>query len=285
MNRISDEQQRRNQLARSCWQLFASHRHRVTELLTEPAPAAEATLYVLGAGNSNDLDLVRLAQAFREIHLVDLDSQALAQGVAAQFPAGQPRVLQHGGVDVTGMADLLSRWIDCPPTEVDVNQALASVPDRVVLPPNGRSHVVASVCLLSQLFDAVKQSLGDQHPQYLHLVQALRQQHLRQLVRLCQPGGRLLLVTDFVSSDTCPDLTAVAEGELPGFASRQIAASNFFTGLNPFVLRSLLDSDAWLASRLTAPRLTSPWLWQHPARTYAVCALQAVKSAIEEELA
>jgi hypothetical protein len=37
----------------------------------------------LGAGNGNDIDLARLLDRFEQVHLVDLDSEAVIHGVAA----------------------------------------------------------------------------------------------------------------------------------------------------------------------------------------------------------
>ena len=64
------------------WQRYHEHRTQVMALaLAETAPAAEAAaggdIAILGAGNGTDLDLPRLADTFREIHLVDLDGEAL----------------------------------------------------------------------------------------------------------------------------------------------------------------------------------------------------------------
>ena len=141
----------------------------------------------------------------------------------------------------------------------------------------GPFDVVASVCLLSQLLDAVKLALGEAHSHFLPLVQAVRGQHLRQAVQLCRPGGRLAIVTDFVSSDTCRELATVAESGLPALAEQLLRAQNFFTGLNPFLLRQLFASDPWLSSRVAQPQLSKPWRWHFPTRVYAVCAVTAIR--------
>jgi len=141
----------------------------------------------------------------------------------------------------------------------------------------GPFDVVASVCLLSQLLEAVKLALGETHSHYLPLVQAVRGRHLRQAVQLCRPGGRLVIVTDFVSSDTCRELATVAEAQLPALAEQLVLAQNFFTGLNPFLLRQLFASDPWLAPRVAQPQLSKPWRWHFPTRVYAVCALTATR--------
>ena len=102
-------------------------------------------------------------------------------------------------------------------------------------------------------------------------------QHLRMLVDLLRPGGRLLLVTDFVSSDTCAELAEATDEQLPELARRLINARNFFTGLNPVLLHSLLSNDVRLSSDLEHVHLARPWLWSFPARVYAVAAIGAVR--------
>ena len=287
MNRIQDEQRRRNRMARGCWELYAGHRQRVTELLLGrrfvDASAlggglSAPRLCVLGAGNCNDLDLPQLSTGFREVHLVDLDGEALSAGVAAQELAADARLRLHAGIDVTGLSSCLSDWTcDRPPCAAAADAVLAAAAAEADLPLDGPFDVVASVCLLSQLLEAVKLALGETHSHYLPLVQAVRGRHLRQAVQLCRPGGRLVIVTDFVSSDTCRELATVAEAQLPALAEQLVLAQNFFTGLNPFLLRQLFASDPWLAPRVAQPQLSKPWRWHFPTRVYAVCALTATR--------
>lgn len=287
MDRIQDEQRRRNRMARGCWELYAPHRQRVTELLlgrrfTDAAAQGDGLsashLGILGAGNCNDLDLPQLLTGFREVHLVDLDGEALSAGVAAQHLTADARLRLHPGVDVTGLSNRLSDWT-CgrPPRAADVDAVLAAAAGEADLPLGGPFDAVASVCLLSQLLEAVKLALGETHSGYLPLVQAVRGQHLRQAIQLCRPGGRLVIVTDFVSSDTCRDLATVTEAQLPALAEQLVLAQNFFTGLNPFLLRQLFASDPWLAPRVAQPQLSKPWRWHFPARIYAVCAITATR--------
>jgi SAM-dependent methyltransferase len=300
MDRIQDEQRRRNRMARGCWDLYAAHRQRVTELLlgrrltdtsatrglTPPGLAGRMStlgdeppaprLCVLGAGNCNDLDLPQLLTAFSEVYLVDLDGEALFAGVAAQNLTADARLRLHAGIDVTGLNNRLSDWTCAqPPSAADADVLLAAAAADADLPLGGPFDIVASVCLLSQLLEAVQLALGETHSHYLPLVQAVRGRHLRQAVQLCRPGGRLVIVTDFVSSDTCRDLVTVAEAQLPALAEQLVIAQNFFTGLNPFLLRRLFLSDPWLAARVAQPQLSKPWRWHFPTRVYAVCALTA----------
>lgn len=280
MNRILDEQQRRNRRSQDAWQAYAGHRQRVTRLLLEAACGPQPALCVLGAGNCNDLDLAQLTTSFREIHLCDIDSEALASGVAAQGLAASDRLHVRGGVELSGIAPWLADWSpEQPPDASTVAQCAARAATATPLILEQRVAVAASVCLLSQLIEAVTRTLRETHPACLPLLTAVRRRHLELLLELTQPGGAVVLVTDFVSAATFPGLPAVDERQLPQLTAQLIQQRNFFTGLNPFVLHQLFKTDPALAGLVSDVRLCPPWLWHFPARTYAVCALVARKRA------
>jgi hypothetical protein len=73
-------------------------------------------------------------------------------------------------------------------------------------------------------------------------------------------------------------LAHVADDDLPEFLTRLIAARNFFTGANPFVLTQFYRSDPEISGLLAAVRLSRPWLWDFGPRVYAVCAISATRS-------
>ncbi len=280
MNRIQDEQRRRNEISRGCWQLYASHRRRVTDLLLADRPTHFQRLCVLGAGNCNDLDLRRLAAAFGEIHLVDLDPAAIGQGIAQQGPFDDGRLTLHGGVDVTNLVDWLSQWTpETPPDAAAVNEVIAGLAGHAQFVLDSPAHVAASVCLLSQVIDSIALAIGSDHPQFMPLVTAVRAAHLRTIAGLLRPGGRFVLITDFNSSASCPELATIADEQLPQFAAGLINQRNFFTGLNPFVLQALFQKDPWLRDHMDQVRLSKPWRWTFPTRTYVVCAICGVRRA------
>jgi hypothetical protein len=280
VNRILDEQQRRNRRSQNAWQAYAGHRERVTRLLVEAACGPQPALCVLGAGNCNDLDLVQLAARFPEIHLCDSDSEALAYGIAAQGLAASDRLHVHGGVELSGVAPLLADWSpEHPPDEPTVVQCALQASAATPLTLESRVAVATSVCLLSQLLEAVTSTLRERHPAYLRLLTAVRRRHLELLLELTQPGGAVVLVTDFVSAATFPGLPAVDERQLPQLTAQLIQQRNFFSGLNPFVLHRLFRTDPALAGQVSDVRLCRPWLWHFPARTYAVTAIIARKIA------
>ncbi len=275
MRRINELQAARNAEVRDAWDRFVPHRRRVTQLLVKAVQTAESKLCVLGAGNCNDLDLERLTGSFMHVDLVDIDGAALEEGLARQNISAD-RVTLHGGVDVTGVAGVLSDWV--PDVPVPDEQVLACISDvqEAALPLKERTYsVAASVCLLSQLIEFTTLTLGASHDRFLDLLKCLRHEHLRQLTELAKPGGTVVLVTDVVSSITVPELATVSESELPMVVGRAIADRNFFTGVNPLVLKQLLETDEDLAAKLTDIRLSHPWVWDLGPRLYAVCALTA----------
>ena len=68
------------------WRLYRSHREAVADLISRTPQPGSASLCILGAGNCNDLDLVRFTSRFAQVHLVDLDRQAMDKGVQRQSP-------------------------------------------------------------------------------------------------------------------------------------------------------------------------------------------------------
>jgi len=280
MNPVQDEQRRRNRACRECWQLYRPHREKVMGLLLRGAAGQNQRLCLLGAGNCNDLDLSRLTDRFQEVNLVDIDGEALAAGVAAQQVSNQDRIRMHADVDVTGIAEWLARWgPDALPDGEQISQCIERALHARSVAISTPQDVAASVCLLSQLIDSVANALGEDHPSFLEIVTAVRIRHLRLLAEMVRPGGRVLLVADFVSAVTCPTLSSVAESQLADFAGQLIRERNFFTGSNPFVLRSLFTSDPWLAANVENVQLSQPWLWHFPSRVYAVCAVEATRKS------
>jgi hypothetical protein len=274
MDRLTSEHCRRNQFSRNCWELYAPHRGQVTQLLLQNCAGPRDRLCVLGAGNCNDLELAQLVAAYGEIHRVDLDGQAIDDGVASQQVEQSAKVFRHGGIDVTGISHRLARWSsENPPSQQDIDDCLQQVSRPAVHLP-APFDVVASVCLLTQLIDSVNLTLGERHGRFLDVVVALRQQHLLQIVQSLAAGGRALLITDVVSSQTYPQLEQTSSADLIPLIVELVRRRNFFTGVNPFVLLSILKTDPVIAPLLSRVELLPPWLWHFPTRVYAVCAFQ-----------
>lgn len=274
MNRLTAEQCRRNLARDDQWELSSCHRRNVTDRITALAAGRGGRLCVLGAGNSNDLDLPELVGAYKNVHLVDIDGDALARGAARQL-ATPETVCLHGGIDLTGVWHSLAAL---PEESVGSGVGLddlivrAANPDLTGLP--GPFDAVVSVGLISQLIEGVVMAAAETIPRYMELLLSVRSGHLRLLARLTAPGGLGLLITDFVSSATVPELPNTADADLGQLAERLAAAGNFFHGLNPLFLPTLFQQDPLLASLIAATTHRGYWLWHQRNRTYAVLAIE-----------
>jgi hypothetical protein len=80
-------------------------------------------------------------------------------------------------------------------------------------------------------------ALPTEHPRCVELVMAVRNRHLEIILELLNPRGVGVLVTDFVATETAPELAQLDELLLPRAAAKWIEERNFFTGANPFAIR------------------------------------------------
>jgi hypothetical protein len=254
------------------WSGFSEHRQRVSGLLAN----GSGRLCVLGAGNGNDLDLTALLEAYREVHLVDLDAGALARCADRQGVTDRPGLVRHGNIDLTGMLEAMKRWSPGGTiAEADL-EALVDWPvRRVGLALPGPFDLVASTCLLSQLIANAYHSIGEAHPQFARVVRAIRLGHLRLLAQLVRPVGRVVLITDVASSDWVPGLGELPESALAGLIPKLAVEHGLIHGVNPAEILALFPRDPVLSSRLGGVQWVSPWRWRLHSRTYLVCAIEA----------
>ncbi len=282
MTSLAEIQQSRNRESADAWTLYEPHRDRVTSLLLNALPSSATNkdsaprICLLGAGNCNDVDLQQLVDRCQEVALVDLDADALQQAVERQQLPGHSAIRLQSGIDLTGIFDHLAP--DFATSEHGQTEQVAELTRLVEsFSPSGLAtgfDVVASVCLLSQLIDAVARRFPD--PQVsLPLLQAVRRRHLRLLLEHCRPGGTAILFSEVVSSDTCPELATTSDAALPGLLANLMAAQNFFTGLNPGIILQELQSDASIKPLVAGVKPVAPWKWPFLYRTYAVTAFVA----------
>ena len=271
-NPLTQLQKQRNSGNATAWGIAASHRNRVTELILDRRVEAAPTLCVLGAGNCNDLDLQRLTSQFQRIDLVDIDQSALERGIAAQ------QLTEKDGIDLNGSCDLTGVWADLARLrdsrdEQAIDRLIAQSAAWPGLTDLGSFGTVVSTCVLSQLIEGVINTLGESHPRCLEVIEAVRQRHLRLLHELTAPGGNAILFTDFVSSDTAPNLPSLSGEVLSRTLLQMIKQHNFFTGLNPARLQMLLHEGETIAGKIDSIFCETPWLWNFGARHYAVTAI------------
>ena len=134
------------------------------------------------------------------------------------------------------------------------------------------------MCTITQLIESLAQAIGPDADALPELAVDLRHQHLSLMLQMLTPGGRAVLITDFVSSDSCPELNEVSEALLPHAAQQWINQQNFFTGSNPFAIkRQLLETDA-LPVQPENVEIIRPWKWDFGSRIYAVSAIRFRKA-------
>ena len=252
------------------WRLYRSHREAAADLISRKPQPGSASLCILGAGNCNDLDLARFTSRFAQVHLVDLDRQAMDKGVQRQAPPAPGRIRLHGGIDLTGILKTLATWERHRPRRESIAHCIREARAFAGPPVPDRFEVAASMCLLSQIIDSVVSMTGPGAVP-LELVRALRQRHLRLLAELLLPGGIGILVTDFALERGGARQPQPASP--PG--SARASPGGAFLGTSPEELCALTSNDPILRTQLCQARVSPSWLWrQNPHRTLRVCAIQ-----------
>jgi len=261
------------------WALFTAHRARFSAELCASAPNNAARLCVLGAGKCNDLDLDRLAEAFSQIHLVDLDPTALAHGVTRQSPTVRAKLQPHAPVDLSPLSGKrVSKWQRKPPTRAELEAAESATLSAVVSRLPGPFDVVASACVLTQMSFALRKTLGEGHAMLGAIRASIMLTHLRELVTLTRAGGTCLFTSDLISSSTYP-LDRLPPGRsLTDVMNEIVASGTSYFAAHPKLIREMLRHDAQLAERAGEPEQLEPWLWSGPLeRTYLVYGLRFIR--------
>jgi hypothetical protein len=262
---ISADQARQNRTTRNQWQLYASHRRHLERLIVPDSPR-QGRICVLGAGNCNDLDLKWLCDVYREVHLVDLDPAALDCAVDRQSVAGRPAIHRHAPFDLTGIADIASRWTKTtPPTPQQLDTAIQKIA-KPTQSPWGRFETVLSPCVLTQLINPIRDALRDHGLPPSHHVRsairkALRQRHLRMLAACTTPSGKAVLAVDLICSKQHGDLARIPEDRLDSFMRTSVRNGVHYRGLDPAALTAAWRFDPMQARALAEPRFSAPWLW------------------------
>lgn len=252
------------------WELYAAHREEFTKAVLSLAPEHPGRLCVLGAGKCNDLDLARVAEAFREVHLVDLLPASLASAVSREAPGVRARLKPHAPVDLAVMSSKrASKWQRQPPSPGELETAASQAKQAVLGRLPGPFDVVVSACVLTQLGFALTQGLGETHATLAALRLATLRTHLQTLLELTAPEGKALFVSDLASSTHYPLDTVPADANLRDVLQDVLAKRAFYHVAHPQLIRDELSSEAPERAVSELP----PWLWTGPqARTYLVYA-------------
>lgn len=256
-------------------QTYGQHRQKTMELISMAADEfrsiADRTISILGAGNCMDLDLRQLKTLFPSVNLLDLDREAVESGVQAI------EGLSSNQLKIVAPIDLASPLATTKQSDLSEAAAITQFCQALTAPlavmPVEAADVVVSTCVLSQMLSAITHLVTDKHPQFLPLIQAVRRGHLIRMLQLLKAGGRGILISDLVSSETTPELTSINEANLPKLLAHSLATGNFFSGLHPGVMMQDLGAAPGIASLVESPVMTAPWRWQMGPRTYAVYAI------------
>jgi hypothetical protein len=276
---INSEHARRNATTWGRWDAMASHRARVMRLIEEARGDIGKTMCVMGPGNGNDIELNRLAGDFEKVALVDLDEPALARAVSRLDGNLAGRVQRFCPIDLSGILPVLESWVrHRNPSDREIS-ALIKTATAAPRPEVGSFDVVASTCMLTQLIDSVYMALPMEHPRCVELVMAVRNRHLEIILELLNPGGVGVLVTDFVATETAPELAQLDELLLPRAALKWIEERNFFTGANPFAIRDYYNRSRGPGLSAENAQVKGPWRWDIGAKQLAVCAVTFQRSA------
>jgi len=280
----SEQQFKHNANTRSQWEYFGSHRQHTTSNICEArthlsASQNEPTLAVLGAGNGNDLELDTIAKSFSKIHLFDFDPAALEYLKSQQLtdPTVSDAVVIEPRVDLSGVFTDL----DNLPTDVTdsfVLQLAEKMRNVATVLPDRQFDVVVSTSLTSQLLGSIVDSFGDDSRFKNYMLIAIRDGHLKLMEKLIRPGGVGLLILDFVSSDTLPELKiADTDESMLATGRKAIDERNFFTGTNPWAIKDAIAK--LIVEDPTRPwNIARPWRWRiGENRYYAVTSIRFPK--------
>jgi hypothetical protein len=272
---LVDEQVAANASGSENRQSFEGHRRKVTALLLERALSRDARLCLLGAGNANDVDLEALLGSYAEVHLVDLDPEALTRAKASVPTALAPRLVGHAPVDVSGALDKLEDWRAFRVTPEELMGHADSTARALLQATGGPFEVVASTCLLTQIQRAPVAILGDSHRLFEAVRHTMTVTHLRVLHALTRPGGTGVLITD-VSADAIAPLPE--EDEKANFVplvSRLAKQGAIFQVAQPELIRAIAKDDPVLSKGSQASRVLDAWIWQNgPTNRFLVYALE-----------
>jgi len=262
-----------NRQAADAWDRWTVHRRHVTDLLH--GAAGDGHLCVLGAGHLHDLDLARLRARYAGVTLVDLDAPTVRAALERRGAEGANLVVV-APIDLTGVIDELPRAA-ADRARVD---ALLDTLARHRCDVLGQPFAVtASLGVLTQLLQTVI-DVGLDPDDTTRVALAVRDKHLRDLVRLTKAGGTCVLVTDVVSTASAPWLLGVPTEDLEEHMARLVAEHNFFTGTNPYRIAALLEEEAFFRDSVTMVRLVGPWLWAVTSdRMHLTCAVVARRRA------
>ena len=264
--RAVDEVRHVNRQRTDAWTPYTGYRVHLMRLLEAIPRQRSDGLCVLGAGNCDDLDLPLLVHAFGDVHLVDLDGDALARGMARVPEPVRRRIVAHGGVDLSGGLRHIDDWGERHPGAAGFRASALETAGTIGTEMGRTFDVVLSTGLLSQLARPFRRTLAMTPADWKEFTGALALGHLATMLRLMRGGAAGVLACDVASSAGSPllaELAAAAGTDEAAFASSveaQVHAGTLTLSPDPRAWIRLLENPP-LAAEVERPRLTAPWLW------------------------
>src|SRR5450432_1744681 len=201
--RVRQAQREMNRRAPDAWDWYTPHRRRVMDEL----PKVTGDLCVFGAGNCADIDLEYLAKRFSEVHLVDLDGEAIERSRDRQSQTVRDRIVLHPDLDLSGFLDRLDAGPENFPQGAELGQSVL-LAARGLIQSLGRTFdVTLSTCVLSQLALSYQEAWVVSEATSSSVVAATTALHLATLVGSTHSGGGGFMAFDVLSSDDLPALS------------------------------------------------------------------------------
>ena len=257
------------------WDLSKNHREILTSMIMASVNRNQGDVCLMGAGPCNDIELNPLIEHFNRVVLVDLDVASVERGMSRQGVLPDERQVQILGVDLAGVKDQLDVYAMYPTPELmeQLNQIAKHHTPNL---ETGKFSVVASVCMLSQLMFKVYQCLPERNEDFGRLMFNIRKRHIELMLDCLCPGGVGLLITDFISSESLPEI--LTTHHLKQVVQKGIAEKNFFYGMNPQTIHQTFREDS-VSEQLESLEVTSPWRWPTTKRVYACLAFKFQKKS------
>ncbi len=241
---------------------YSAHRTHLTSAIIDCAPKNATSLCLLGAGNCNDVSLPRLLELFQQIHLVDIDEEALGRARKGLSKLEKTRVIAHDSVDLSGLFKNFSDKIPSAPAAPEELAHEISV--NVLGSQLGRHEVVVSCCLMSQLDRTLIDVLEGRkraNPALESYREGVMLGQLRIMTELLAPGGVGIIANDLLGSGQV-DLDSIHErGDLAEFTKQAILHRRCDPSVDPVRIRQLLRRDPILKRASHEVKTVGTWLW------------------------
>jgi hypothetical protein len=262
---LLERERERNASTRGRFAHYAQHR---AQQMALTQGLRGERIAVLGAGNCNDLELPALVQGFEEVHLFDIDAEAIDKALEGQNRDVQRACRLHAH-DLTGVASFLEDWQASPPDPLDAQVAAWSKLSPL-LHEAGQFDAVLSTCMLSQVAINLRDFFGLTPALNSALLAAIAG-HIMLASALTKVGGVVLVTSDCITNRYPIHQEAQARGPLD--AIFHLAAQGAaFPGTDPDLIAALLATPDF-----SRPQFKNAWIWDLSEQSYLVYAVQAAR--------